>query len=92
MAAKKNLSGMEPVRIYPDARHRLKWYRLPEEEVPKPYTHYWAVYDERKRHVADLFRGKYTVFAVIFGVASLRGPNIEDLCYHIVGLVLGPQH
>lgn len=86
MAVDKRIKGMD-VRLYPDARYHLDWYK---EEVPGPYSEYYSLF-YRGRHVAAVFRGKATVFGIIFGRATLRGGDLYRMGLHIAGLFINPR-
>jgi hypothetical protein len=82
MALDRKLKGLEPIAIYPDARYRLTWERVPADQVPKCYIEYWIV-KYKGKHIADFFKGKSMYFAIIFGKAVIRGTNGRHLAMHI---------
>jgi hypothetical protein len=87
LAIDKKIKGMN-VRIFPDARYRLQWYRL---DPIGPYTEYYEVYHD-KRHVADIFYGKSKLYGVIFGRCTLSGNSIYRMAMHIAGMFVHPKN
>lgn len=87
MGIKHGIEGMD-VRLYPDARYHLQWYKL---DPVGPYTDYYALCYQGA-HVADVFHGKYKLYGVVFGRCTLSGGDLKRMGMHIAGLFVNPQN
>lgn len=82
MAVKKRIESMD-VRLYPDVRYHLEWYK---EDVPAPYRDYYSVF-YRGEHVAEIFRGKSALYGIVFEkLIRLRGGTLYNMGLHIAGM------
>lgn len=85
----RTLKGLRPLKYFSDARYRLRWHRLPVEELPEHYKTYYLVgYEGQQR--GELFWGKSGLcFAIVYDGPTLRCKSGRDAAMHMAGLIAG---